>query len=353
MNLEVEIIKDKFISDIFCVKNIKFDISDSPNFKGLDLPAEINYPGNYFIFSLDSFLYFHTLHEGIGQYEILKNIIEDLKIVAICADINLINQKNVLSVYLDLLKPYNIDYDDIIFLEKENPIFENIFYYTTRINPLLEKLKIPQGKEIYQPTDFYMEGFKALRGLYDSSLVGDSHHPKKIFITRMNQNNRVRKIYKMIYDFDITGSQLPPELEQERQNMGGQRYLLQLLNERYITKEEEEKLEQFFIDKGYTVIDPETMSFYDQINYYYNATHIATIRGSGLLNTLFCQPETNVFILDTCQPYEFEYKKICQLYTDNVYEVPFNMKFKKFMPQSLFSIDNIIGIIESHYSEII
>jgi capsular polysaccharide biosynthesis protein len=117
--------------------------------------------------------------------------------------------------------------------------------------------------------------------------------------------------------------------------------------------EEEVRLEKYFTSKGYEIIDPEDLSFYEQINYYYNATHIASIRGSGLFNTIFCQEDANIFILDTAQPYEFAYYDICKLSTQNVYEIPFTLRFKKFMQDSLFSVNNITGILDSHYADMI
>lgn len=350
MDLKVEIIKDKFVSDIYCVENVKFDMAklfllDWEN----NLPERF-YEGNYFLFHFDSFLFFHTMHEGIGQYELLKKVIPDLKIAAIAVNSGIEKRE---AICLDLLKPYGISYDDIIFLENEKPIFEKIFYYTDRVNSLLQKLNLPPGKEVYQPGIFYLEGFKCIREVYNKYLIKDENMPKKIFLTRKKQSDRVRKIYELMRKRATPGNNDIDYslLDQESENFGGYRYVWQLLEERYFSEEDEIKLENFFAGLGYTIIDPEDFSFYDQINHFYNATHIATIRGSGLLNTLFCQPNTNVFILDVTKNYEFQYYQICSLYTNNVYEIPVKGEYKKFTTPDLYNVNNLIGILFTHYMD--
>jgi hypothetical protein len=353
MSLKFKTISDKFISDIYCVEDVKFDINDFFDFDRSGSIVEKTYSGNYFIFYLNSFLYFHTLHEGIGQYEVLKKIIPDLKISVVAIDRTFDNKKEVMDICLDLIKPYGLQHDDIIFLAEETPIFENIYYYTTRINYLLEQMDVPQGKELHGMYDQYLGGFESLIELYKPYLVKDENSPKKIFITRMEKDDNVRNIHDMFYESDVYDIQKPQALIQEENNWGGTKYIKQLLRERLVPKVNEEKLEQFFISNGYTVIDPEKISFYDQINYYYNATHVASIRGSGLMNTLFCDPGTNIFILDNSKYYEFEYKQICEINSKNVYEIPFDLKLKTIMPEELFNTYNIIGILYTHYKGIV
>ena len=367
MNIETYKPSESFPFEHYSIENICFDTFGLYDFG--DDRTQIFYGGKYFIFSLDSFLYFHTMHEGIGQYELLKRIVPDLKIVPVAWMENFDSRKKDLAVMLDMLKPYGITDKDIVFLSREKATFEKIFYYTTRVNPLLIQAKVPQdgqamlnnhslqyvpqGKEIYQPDKFYMDGFNLIKELYKKYLVKNNDLPKKIYFSRMKQDNRIRKIYElMVNDGNLNNEDLI-YLKQEESNMGGQRYLLQLIKERYMLLEEEIRLEKYFKSKGYEIIDPENLSFYEQINYYYNATHIAAIRGSGLFNTIFCQPNANIFILDTAQSYEFAYLEICKLGTNNVYEIPFTLRFKKFMQDNLFSVDNILGILNSHYSEVV
>lgn len=338
--------------DYFCVEDLDLDAAKSYTFTGR---PEKYYYGNFFLFQIDYFQYFHVVHEGIGQYELLKGVIPDLKIVVISSrskdEVSIDDHK--VTVSLDMLKPYNITYDDIIFLDKEKPIFEKIFYYTTRAGHLLNKINIPQGDETYQMKfdQLYNGGYKALRILYQPYLTKNETLPKKIFFSRMKLNNEVRNTYRLLRDEDSIDGEDSLFLQRHRENYGGYRYLWQLVHERYMPIQEEEKLENFFIKQGYTIIDPSACSFYAQMNYCYNATHIAAIRGSSLLNTIFCDEDTNIFILDPSQAYDFPYEFICNTYAKNVFEIPFTSKIKRLYSQSLFTIDNIIGILETHYSD--
>lgn len=338
--------------EYYCIENLDLDVAKCYEFNGRE---DLYIQGNTYLFLLDSFLYFHTLHEGIAQYELLKEVVPDLKIIPISIMDNFDGRENILKTSLELLKIYGISYNDIIFLNNKKPIFEKIFYYTTRINGLLQNINIPQGEETYKMEfeSMFLDGYKALRRLYNPVLEKQEGLPKKIFFSRMKLNNRVRKIYDLLKNENILSDEDMKELQQEKNNMGGVRYLFQLIKERYITLENEIMLEKFFIDKGYTVLDLEDYDFYQQINFCYNATHIAAIRGSSLLNTIFCKEDTNIFILDISQAYDFHYKEICEIYANGVYEIPFIKKHKQFASDALFSIENIIGILDSHYGRII
>lgn len=340
--------------DYFIVENVKLD---GVSVGGTDTREQKFYGGNFFIFQVDFFQYFHIVHEGIAQYEILKEVVPDLKIAVISSisESQLSSRKEELVVHLELLSPYGITKEDIIFLQTEKPTFEKIFYYTTRAaNPLIQ-LNIPKDDKTYQNKfdQLYDGGYVALRNLYNPYLLENDSMPKKIFFSRMLLNDKVRETYRMLRDEDDLEGDDYLFLEQTRKNYGGYKYLMQLVNERYITLEEENKLENYFTKKGYTVIDPAKLSFFEQINYCYNATHIAAIRGSSLLNTVFCKEDTSIFILDTKQQYDFPYEFICKTYAKNIFEIPFTSKIKRLSPQSLFTIDNIIGILETHYSDMV
>jgi hypothetical protein len=335
-------------TDVYCVEDLTF--SSLGLNKNTDKEDRI-YSENVYLFNLDFFQYFHSLHEGIGQYELLKEKIDNLKIVPIANSANFSGREKSMHTLLELIKPYGLKYEDIVFLSSESPLFKKVFFYSTIGNPLLSQLDIPQGKFIYGTDTYITDGFKKVRRLYDKYLTKDELLPKKIFFSRMKQDDRVRDIYNLMRNRDNLSMAQRARLKQEELNMGGERYLLQLINERYISLEQEKELEDFFKNNGYVIIDPEDFSFYDQIQYYYNATHIAAIRGSGLVNTIFSQDEVSIFIIDTTQAYEYDYKTICSLNSTNVYEIPFDMKLKKFMDDSLFNIKNITSIIDSHYKE--
>lgn len=58
-------------------------------------------------------------------------------------------------------------------------------------------------------------------------------------------------------------------------------------------------LEKYFSEKGYLPLYLETMSFTEQANAFYNAEEIISISGTGLTNTIFCDPGTKILEINT------------------------------------------------------
>lgn len=351
MTIKVSTIKDKFVTDIYCAEDVTIDVSLSPLFRGGDIPMPIEYKGNYFLMDMNTFLFFHTLNEGIAQYVMLKEIIKDLQLVPMIVENSDFSYDSTIDFYLEILKPFNITKNDIVKLNDFKPTFEKVYYYVVRVNSFLEQLDIPQGRELYGETPFFLDGYYALRKTYDPYLVKDESLPKKIFFTRLDKDDDTRKLHDLAFAQDIYDAPEHPEVSLSIRNFGSRDYFNQMLRERHIVREEQERLENYFIQNGYTVVDPEKLSFFEQIQYYYNATHVASMRGSALLNTLFCDEGTKIFILDTNVSYTFPYKEICSIYNHEVYEIPFELKLKKYMPSELFCVKNILGILKTHYSD--
>lgn len=316
----------------------------------------INLKGNYFIFEIPSFQYFHIINEKIGQFELLKDIVPNLELVCI-SDSRLDLQpsrKDLHNTILDMLKVYDINEDNIYFLDETSLCIENIFFYNTRINKYLINLEFPKGVELFfdkDPDKIHVDAFRKVKRLYRSELVKNKNLPQKIFITRKNLNNTVRMIHYYLNNKNNLTTEEIKDFNQWVENYGGEKYLWQFVHERYMTLEEEDRLEQFFVDKGYVIIDPAELTFFQQINYYYNAKHVASVRGSGLVNTIFCEPETNIFILDVSNQYDFEYASICRISTNNVYEIPVKCKSIRKHSDFIFSVENVLAVLENHYGD--
>ena len=57
--------------------------------------------------------------------------------------------------------------------------------------------------------------------------------------------------------------------------------------------------ESYFKDKGYEVVFLEDLSFEEQANIFYNAEEIVSVIGTGLTNTIFCDPGTKILAINT------------------------------------------------------
>lgn len=352
MSIKVSTIKDKFVSDIYCAEEVTIDAATSTLFNGIDSAVPERFEGSYFLIDMTTFLFFHTMNEGIAQYVMLKKIIPELQIVPIFLSTDN-SFRGSEDFYLDILKPFNVQKEDIINLKTTKPTFEKIYYYTTRINCFLEKLDIPQGKELYNVTPHFVDGYNTLRELYYPYLKKDESLPKKIFLSRLDKDDSTRKLYESSFEHDMYDLPEDKDVLQTIQNYGSRGHFDQMLREKYINREEQARLEKYFIQNGYTALDPEGLSFFEQINYYYNATHVVTMRGSALLNTIFSDAGTKIFILDTNAIYTFPYREICELFDHKVYEIPFKLELKKYMTSELFCVNNVLGILKTHYSDVV
>ena len=61
-------------------------------------------------------------------------------------------------------------------------------------------------------------------------------------------------------------------------------------------------LEQVFVDHGFEVIHPETMSFADQVRLFNGASVVAGAAGSNMIDTIFCGPGTRILMLAMWHP---------------------------------------------------
>lgn len=333
-----------------------------PYYRVSDITLEKNvdnlrkFYGDYFILEIPTFQYFHIINEKIGQYELLKDIIPGLKLICVADskdDFNKDKHRDIHYNLLDMLSIYDIFEDDIIYLDSVSIWIENIFYFNTRINKYLISLDLPKGRELFYDhlnhNKIHVDAFRKVQSLYQKFLCEKQEYPTKIFITRRGINNNVRHLYGLLTNKDNLSQEDAEYLSLWINNYGGEKYLWQLIRERYISENDEDRLENYFISKNYTVIDPADMTFINQINHYYNATHVVSVRGSGLVNTIFCKQNAKVFILDVTNEYDFEYKEIVRVATEYVYEIPVKRNEIKRYSKQIFSVENIIALIDNHY----
>lgn len=312
--------------------------------------------GNSFIVDIDGYQYFHLFQDKIGQYEFLKREIEDLKIVLV-GNLDYAyppSDRWVGSTVLtDAFSIYNIRKEDIVFLNKTNVWFEKTFYVNRVFNRFLpntlpgNKLFGIDDKDKY--FDLNIEIAKIIRELY---LNRQKEKTFKIFLSRKELNNEIRKMKELIEKKSLNSLDLEEKehLVRLMRVYGTEdKDAEKIIEQRFLKLEDEIKLEDYFISKGYKVIDPYDMTFNQQVDLFSKATHVAAIRGTGLYNTIFCKPETNVFVLDISNAYNFEYKSIIEVGAKNVYEIPVVAKATPETPPIFFSIDNIIRLLENHY----
>jgi hypothetical protein len=69
----------------------------------------------------------------------------------------------------------------------------------------------------------------------------------------------------------------------------------------YRVLQNEAKLSSALAERGFTVIDPETLSIEQQIDLYASAKHVVSLGGSALFNTAYCAPGAKVVTLEASE----------------------------------------------------
>lgn len=333
-----------------------YSISDLKisKFDGLETK---NIYGNSYMIEITGHNHFHHFQDKVGQYEMLKALVPDLKLILVgdFKDHYPPNEITAGALVLEQsLSIYGIPGEDIIFLDKNNVWFEKTFYFIKIFNRFLDD-SLP-GNKLLGPgdgKDYYSYNIKTAEKVRELYLKSLGLKDNKIFITRIRMNNIVRKMAHLLEKSEngFATEQEENELLNTTRIFGTMEDAKRVIRERLISEEDEQTLENFFMSIGYSIIDPYDMTFFQQVKLFNRATHIASVRGSGLYNTIFCNESAKVFIIDLSNEYDFEYKSIVGVATKNIYEIPVKNNILRSTHQTFFKVENIINILKSHYAD--
>jgi capsular polysaccharide biosynthesis protein len=90
---------------------------------------------------------------------------------------------------------------------------------------------------------------------------------------------------------------------------------------RYNEDHVENALEDFFVQKGYEVINFSGMPIQQQIMYMYNATHVSGLMGANTWNSIFCDNGVKHYCLQTHMWFNHEYNKDMEKVIDFDYQL--------------------------------
>jgi capsular polysaccharide biosynthesis protein len=131
------------------------------------------------------------------------------------------------------------------------------------------------------------------------------------------------------YALNLVREQLDPIEEAVKSKMPNKIFLQRRADVRRLSNSIE--LETFLISEGYAIINPEDLSFLEQVRLFQNATEVIAPTGAALANAVFCRPNTRVVIL-------------IAKHNDMVYGYWLNM----LSPMQL-KVIYIIGVIDGHH----
>lgn len=321
-----------------------FDYYKVNNFKKIkNSNSNIYLKGNYFIISIDQYMW-HFLSEHLTQYELLKKEILDLKLLIISNEqiypikeemislpnylqlIKKFDYMKTVSFFSDICKIYfgdDIENTMVYNLQKSNISLENIYfiydwkglvpyrlfkvnnlefpyYLTKKINKEGVRVNSHQAWSTLENKNslWQKDGMILLRNRMRSFLNKDNSLPQKIYIDRTDANlkwgSHSIKKNQSINDKDHVPS-------------------------RYYRREH--LIREYFENIGYKSLSLGEYEYIEQLNYFYNATHIAGLCGSGLLNSYVSEKNTNLIEVYVNRSYEFSYSYLTEISPINVFSI--------------------------------
>jgi hypothetical protein len=328
-------------AQIFTSRSGNYTYYNFKNFKNKNVKSgeEIVLDGNYFVLYPDDYLW-HFISEALTQYELLLKEVPDLKLLFVALG-NQAFEEPVLTIKEFMEKLKKVDhYNNLAYMEDifkvyygENYSQEKIYnFYKSNLTITncymifdLRRLinrgsyvkanigkpywlqgkhkKNPEGNIIFESdhapwsnlsnnlSSWEKDGMKLIRERF-KNFVQEKDLPQKIYIDRSDANKKYREYINS-----------DPNLKQ-----------------RYFSKEYH--IKDYFVNNGYTPIVMTDYGYIDQLNFYYNATHIAGMCGTGMLGGFISKPNT----------------KIMQIYVDNLYNFSYSY-LTEIAPVDIISID--------------
>jgi hypothetical protein len=257
--------------------------------------------------------HFHMIYEVLAEYEIIKKQFPEVKIKVLqfC-------EKNTFDFFLShlrergVLESYNISQNDLIDMTNisEIKIKKMIFIYTAQnylAQALTDKLLFYRRDNAFEFWGKELSKLLKKRFLIKKSAVNN----KKIFISRREDNERLREIsetlYKVFYGYPI---------EENEKNIFSwlDESLYSMHLDRVPTLLDDLKIEKMFSDAGYEIIDPGSnlRTIREQAELFNSASHIVGMPGAGLVNSCFSNSNAKVLILNNSDSYHFPHKDVIQ-----------------------------------------
>jgi hypothetical protein len=272
--------------------------------------------------------HFELVYDILAEIELIKKEYPDIKIKIL----NLYNKEpnnhyNKATYIADIFKSkgifdaYGLKEEDVIELYDFSAINIKSLYLRSAPSHGMSDLFFKNinyfwsSQDSGQPFSEHWATF-LINGVRPRFLLEENKNPqKKIFISRMKENNNKRIlseiIQKIVYGYSIS--------EKDNYDEGLLGLAWSLVEDwdyrewvdRTMTKQEEEKLESFFRDAGYEIIDfSDYKTFYEQAKIVNSSKHIVGISGAGFVNACFANSNARVLILNTCDYYKFPHEKV-------------------------------------------
>jgi hypothetical protein len=219
--------------------------------------------GNAFMYNTFNWQYGHVMQDVIGQYEIIRKKIPDLKFAVIISIDEFGKPEFANSVIESVVNHYP---DSILIHPSQKTTFKNLYYIYNRFMNILDDIESNTETSVVD-SDFHsqLDAVKIVKAKFKPKK--HKHPIRKLYISR--------KIADKMYE--------NPGMEHYKE--------MRTLKNQHI-------LEEYMISIGYEVVYNEGMSLEEQAELYESASHIVTINGTGAYNSIFCNLDTKIVLLN-------------------------------------------------------
>lgn len=350
---------------LYKINNVVFNAKEIFYSRNSSVPQkELYVDEDVFIFDIFGYQYYHMLYDKMAQYEFIKKISPNIK-VAFMTSLNMtfdsIRGHISSQVIANIIDIYELSETDIIYLTGFSAVrFRAVWHITQYSNGMVSKLPghtlddTKNDLEINKENSYIVQSAKALQELLDVQRSIIDYMPKKIYLSRSAANKDLQAAKELLSQYDSGHKMTKEDMKLLNHYAGSYGMSIDKLRDniqsRLLDQENTMQIEKFFEEHGYFIIHAHEMSLFDQILYFYNATHVASFNGTGLSNTIFCKPGTNVLILNQNTSYRHHYADIALAATDNVYQFPDQNGYDS---EKIFTSKEIISEINLKYLNLI
>lgn len=273
-----------------------------------------------FIWSNSGLGFYHVFIDLLNDWLICKENIPNLKLYVLQSEPNAEDILNDMQpFYAELFKMLPVE--DVIREDEYKTIqFNDLYFCSNEMNFAIKDKVFPNDKfgtvsGIMNPRfyEWHLQAFKNLREFFKDYLYTGEPY-SKIYVSRKAEHEKIDKFFKMSDGDDMN--------EVFKKTMLGDDQYKERSVYRYFDPEEEEKVEQFFSNLDYSIVDFSKMSLLEQIIISSTAKVMVGFHGAGMLNAAYMQPESTVMLLNTCNVNTFYHTELHRLDKHKVYEFP-------------------------------
>ncbi len=265
-------------------------------------------PGETYLFATYSH-YGHSLMDVYAQFKILQLKYKNIKPFFYEDGFNgyYFNENKITIDQMDSLgyknqRIYNIaignyEFEKVILFFDMNNTFPEQFYSNngaTRSSHYFPFCDCYMGTEPCGESKYFKYNYLAIDALKNSfKELFSSNKTEKFFISRERYNRK--------YEAEIeyySNKKVLSEKEEQR-----------LMWSKVRSTNKETEIEKLFERNGYRIIYAEDYSLFEQIKMFSSAQIIASVSGTGLFNTFWCDNNTKVFEILASPKYKYHYKE--------------------------------------------